>query len=58
MPGAQIEVDGSGAMSGGATPVGGGDDHVAQLERLAKLKESGALTEQEFERGKARILSE
>jgi hypothetical protein len=58
MPGAQIEVDGSGAMSGGATPVGGGDDHVAQLERLAKLKESGALTELEFEREKARILGE
>ena len=32
------------------------DDRVAQLERLAKLKETGALTEQEFEREKARIL--
>jgi hypothetical protein len=32
------------------------DDRVAQLERLAKLKESGALTEEEFEREKARLL--
>src|SRR5262245_8676424 len=40
----------------GATAQGSQDDHVAQLERLAKLKESGALTDQEFEREKARIL--
>jgi hypothetical protein len=32
------------------------DDRIAELERLAKLKESGALTEVEFEREKARIL--
>ncbi len=37
---------------------GGGDDRVQQLERLAKLKESGALSEQEFEREKARILGQ
>lgn len=29
---------------------------IEQLERLAKLKEQGALTEQEFEQQKARIL--
>jgi hypothetical protein len=29
---------------------------VAQLERLSKLKESGALTEAEFEKEKARML--
>jgi hypothetical protein len=34
----------------------GNEDRVAQLERLAKLKDSGALTEEEFEREKARIL--
>jgi hypothetical protein len=36
--------------------VGEGDDRLAQLERLAKLKESGALSEEEFTREKARIL--
>ena len=57
MPGAQIEVGGSG--TGQAAASGGGEeDRVAQLERLAKLKESGALTEQEFEREKARILGQ
>jgi Short C-terminal domain len=29
---------------------------AGQLERLAKLKDSGALTDEEFEREKARIL--
>jgi hypothetical protein len=54
MPGAQISTDGAG---GAAAPAdAGGTDTVAQLERLAKLKESGALTEAEFEREKARIL--
>jgi hypothetical protein len=39
-----------------ATPTSGGGDAVAELERLAKLKESGALTEAEFEQQKAKIL--
>lgn len=34
----------------------GGGDTVAELERLAKLRESGALTDAEFEQQKARIL--
>lgn len=50
--------------SGAAAPPtakasGGGssdEDSVAQLERLAKLRDSGALTEAEFEQQKARIL--
>jgi putative oligomerization/nucleic acid binding protein len=37
------------------TPSSGGDS-VAELERLAKLKESGALTDAEFEQQKAKIL--
>jgi hypothetical protein len=43
---------------GSLVPVqeGEGDDRLAQLERLAKLKESGALSEEEFTREKARIL--
>ena len=46
----------------GLTPApvaGGGDsggDSVAELERLAKLRDSGALTEAEFEQQKAKIL--
>ncbi len=36
---------------------GGGDgDSIAELERLAKLRDSGALTDSEFEQQKARIL--
>jgi hypothetical protein len=57
MPGAQIDVQGGGA-SGAPAAGSGEDERVAQLERLAKLKESGALTEQEFEREKARILGQ
>lgn len=32
-------------------------DHLNQLERLAKLKETGALTKQEFDSEKAKILA-
>jgi hypothetical protein len=38
-----------------AAPEGGGDT-VAELERLAKLRDSGALTDSEFEQQKAKIL--
>jgi Short C-terminal domain len=58
-PGAEITVEGGDAAALGGQPAAssaGGDDRVQQLERLAKLKESGALSEQEFEREKARIL--
>jgi hypothetical protein len=34
----------------------GGDDHLAELERLAKLHDSGALTDAEFEQQKAKLL--
>jgi hypothetical protein len=34
----------------------GGEDHIAELERLAKLRDSGALTDAEFEQQKAKIL--
>lgn len=41
------------------TPVDDGvDDVVESLERLAKLRDSGALTEAEFQAQKARILAE
>jgi hypothetical protein len=57
-PGAQIEVEG--AQAAGGTMPGGDDDddRVAQLERLAKLRDSGALSEDEFDREKARILGQ
>jgi hypothetical protein len=57
MPGAQINVQGQ-PQDDSPAGAGGADDHVAQLERLAKLRDSGALTEQEFEREKARILGQ
>jgi len=43
---------------GGFKPAdgGGSGDKVADLERLAKLKESGALTDAEFEQEKAKLL--
>ncbi len=37
-------------------PSGDGGDSVAELERLAKLRDSGALTDAEFEQQKAKIL--
>jgi hypothetical protein len=56
----QIEVEGAQVISGdpneASGSAGGEDDRLAQLERLAKLKDSGALSEEEFEREKARIL--
>jgi hypothetical protein len=57
-PGAQINVQGQPEVGGGGDAEGGEDDRVAQLERLAKLRDSGALSEQEFEREKARILGQ
>ena len=59
MPGAQIQVGSAGEASAFGSPErpgAEGEDRVAQLERLARLRDAGALTEQEFEREKARIL--
>jgi hypothetical protein len=44
--------------SGGAAGGGGTGGQIAKLERLQKLRESGALTDSEFEREKAKILAE
>jgi hypothetical protein len=60
-PGGQLPVfEGAQVQQGGAAPAdgGGADDRVAQLERLATLRDSGALSDQEFEREKARILGQ
>ena len=43
-----------------AAPEGSGnmvEDRIAKLERLSKLRESGVLSEAEFEAEKARILA-
>ena len=40
----------------GAAPPAAGDDRIGQIERLAKLRDSGALSDQEFEAEKARLL--
>ncbi len=50
-------VPGSGGFAPAPAPTAGaGDDHLAELERLAKLRDSGALTDAEFEQQKAKIL--
>jgi Short C-terminal domain len=48
-------VGGSG-FTPAPTPSSGDGDHLAELERLAKLRDSGALTDAEFEQQKAKIL--
>jgi putative oligomerization/nucleic acid binding protein len=51
----------SGRVPWGSTPPSGGggtSGQIAKLERLQKLRESGALTETEFEREKAKVLAE
>jgi hypothetical protein len=48
-------VGGGEGFSPAPAPSGGGDS-VAELERLAKLRDSGALSDAEFEQQKAKIL--
>jgi putative oligomerization/nucleic acid binding protein len=48
-------VGGSGFTPAPA-PAADAGDHIAELERLAKLRDSGALTDAEFEQQKAKIL--
>lgn len=51
----QAKVAALKSASGGAIASGGGEA-LDQLERLAKLKASGALNEEEFQSGKRNIL--
>ncbi len=44
--------------SGGAATGGSGGDAIGKLERLQKLRESGAINDSEFEREKSKILAE
>jgi Short C-terminal domain len=40
------------------TPPGGGGERLAQLKQLGELRETGVLTDAEFEAEKARILQQ
>jgi hypothetical protein len=62
-PGASVTVDepvevSIGDALDGLVAGGAADDRISQLERLAKLREQGALTESEFQAEKARVLGE
>ncbi len=46
------------AAAGAGAPAAGGGDLVDRLERLAKLRDSGAITDAEFTTQKQRLLSE
>jgi len=39
-----------------AAPAGGGDDYTAELERLAKLRDDGVITDADFEAKKKQLL--
>jgi len=52
----QGEVRPVGGAGFSPAPSSGGTDSVAELERLAKLRDSGALTDAEFQQQKAKIL--
>ena len=51
-----VEVDVQDILQGAVAGAGG--DRISQLERLARLREQGALTEAEFQAEKARVLGE
>jgi hypothetical protein len=44
-------------VANGRQPLAAADDAVAKLERLAKLKASGVLSEAEFRQMKAQLLA-
>lgn len=45
------------APAAAAAPAPAGDDMIAQLEKLATLKASGILSEEEFTAAKAKLIS-
>ena len=53
----EVRPTGGGGFTPAPSPsAGDGGDHLAELERLAKLRDSGALSDAEFEQQKAKIL--
>jgi len=55
-PGEARPVGGVATSSGPAAPIDGAGDPLGALERLAKLRDAGALSEAEFAQAKAAIL--
>ena len=55
--GVRSRISAGKAAASGPGPVTAQSDMVTQLERLAKLRESGALTDEEFQAQKQKILS-
>ncbi|MGQ0805563.1 MAG: hypothetical protein ACT4PI_17105 [Actinomycetota bacterium] len=53
-PNALAAAQGAAAVS--PTPRGAGQDRVARLERLAKVRETGALSDAEFAAEKTKVL--
>ena len=47
-----------GSASGGTASATGGGDAIGKIERLQKLRESGAINDAEFEREKAKVLAQ
>jgi hypothetical protein len=52
----EVRPIGGSGFSPAPAPASGGGDQIAELERLAKLRDAGALTDAEFEQQKAKIL--
>jgi Short C-terminal domain len=52
----EVRPVGDSGFTPAPAPSADGDDHIAELERLARLRDSGALTDAEFEQHKAKIL--
>ena len=50
------EQDYQQAPPAAAAPAAGGDDSIAKLKELGELRDSGVLTEEEFEAQKAKLL--
>lgn len=53
-----VDLGAAAPTGGGASNPGAEDDKIGRLERLAKLRDSGVLTAQEFEAQKQAILTE
>jgi hypothetical protein len=52
----EVRATGGSGFTPAPAPAASAGDHIAELERLAKLRDSGALTGAEFEQQKAKIL--
>jgi hypothetical protein len=56
-PGGTATSEAGAAALGSASSSSSGDDRIARLEHLGRLRDSGAISPQEFEENKARILA-